>query len=51
MFFFIVPPELQPMPLTWVGYLSIAMNVFCALLNLARGMTIISHGHFDVSYM
>ena len=35
--------------LDWVTVLSMSINVFCALMNLIRGMAIISHGHFDVS--
>jgi len=42
-----VAPTLQLSSLSWFGWLSGAINVFCALLNLLRGMTIISHGHFD----
>jgi len=34
-------------PLPWQGWLSAAINVFCALLSLMRGMVIISHGHVD----
>ena len=33
----------------WVTGLSAAVNIFCAFLNLIRGMAIISHGHYDVS--
>ena len=44
-----VGPERQLESLSMIAILAVGLNIFCGLLNLVRGMVIISHGHFDVS--
>ena len=46
-----VGPGRRLIPIDWLGWIVLALTLFCATLNFLRGMSILSHGHIDVSLL
>lgn len=51
MYVFTVSAGRSFVPLPWFGMIIAGLNLFCATLNIVRGMAFIQHGHLDVSLM